>query len=116
MNRRDMLKITSASALGVLASRTAVTEMVSASICQYDIFEVSLKGPSTGNPFIDVQLMAEFSLEHRTVLVDGFYDGDGSYKIRFMPDTLGEWRYTTISNASALNHQTGWFHCIPANA
>src|SRR5205823_14320437 len=103
MNRRDMLKIKSASALGVLASGTAVAEMVPAAICQYDIFELSLKGPSTGNPFIDVQLKAAFSVEHRTVFVDGFYDGDGNYKIRFMPDIVGEWRYTTTSNASALN-------------
>src|SRR3954454_10470219 len=116
MNRRDMLKITSASALGVLASRTAGTEMVLTSICQYDIFELSLKGPSTGNPFIDVHLKAVFSLEHRTVVVDGFYDGDGNYKIRFMPDTLGEWRYATTSNASALNQQTADFLCTAPKA
>ncbi len=106
-----MLKVTSASALGVLASRDAVTETVHSSISQYDIFEVSLKGPSSGNPFIDIQLKATFSLEHRIVTVDGFYDGDGNYKIRFMPDTLGEWRYTTTSNASELNRQSGGFIC-----
>src|SRR5258708_9803388 len=111
MNRRDMLKITSASALGVLASGDAVAQIVSASVGQYDIFEVSLKGPSDGNPFIDVQLKATFSLEHRTVIVDGFYNSDGIYKIRFMPDALGEWRYTTVSNASTLNRQSGGFIC-----
>jgi hypothetical protein len=56
MNRRDLLKIASASALGVLASGDAVTEIVHAPICQYDLFEVSLKGPSSGNPFINVHL------------------------------------------------------------
>src|ERR1700748_2849346 len=116
MNRREMLKISSASALGVFATGKAVTEMASASICQYDIFEVSLKGPSSGNPFIDVQLKAAFSLEHRTVVVDGFYDGDGNYKIRFMPDTLGEWRYTATSNAPALNRQAGGFLCVAPKA
>jgi hypothetical protein len=116
MNRRDMLKITSASALGVLASGDAVTQIGSASVCQYDVFEVSLKGPSSGNPFVDVQLKATFSLEQRTVTVDGFYDGDGSYKIRFMPDALGEWRYTAASNASALNRQSGEFLCTAPKA
>jgi hypothetical protein len=106
-----MLKLSSASALGVLASREALPEAAHASTRQYDIFEVQLKGPSTGNPFVDVQVKAAFSQDHRTVSIDGFYDGDGSYKIRFMPDTLGEWRYTTTSDAPALNGQSGKFLC-----
>jgi hypothetical protein len=111
MNRRDMLKLTSASALGSLASKGALPEEARASTRQYDIIEVLLKGPSNGNPFIDIQLKATFSQGHRAVSVDGFYDGDGTYKIRFMPDTLGEWRYTTTSNASTLNGQSGKLIC-----
>jgi hypothetical protein len=107
-----MLKLTSASALAALASENALSEPPSAPVRQYDIFEISLKGPSTGNPFLDVQLQATFSLEHRSIIVDGFYDGEGTYKLRFMPDTLGEWRYTTTSNIAPLNRQTGVFVCI----
>ena len=33
-----------------------------------------------------------------------------------MPDTLGEWRYTTTSNASALNRQSGGFICTAPKA
>jgi hypothetical protein len=32
-----------------------------------------------------------FTLGFRSIPVQGFYDGDGQYRIRFMPDTQGEW-------------------------
>ncbi len=111
-----MLKLTSASALGVFASGDAVADTTRDSVCQYDIFETSLKGPSTGNPFVDIHVKATFSLEQRTITVNGFYDGDGVYKIRFMPDALGEWRYNTTSNVTALNSQTGGFICTAPKA
>lgn len=57
---------------------------------RWDIFKIALRGPASGNPFADVSLSAEFTHKHRTVEADGFYDGDGIYRVRFMPDTLGE--------------------------
>lgn len=74
---------------------------------QWDLFEASFTGPSEGNPFIDVTLEAHFRQHGRIVRVPGFYDGDGTYKIRFMPDNPGEWTYTTSSNAAQLDGQTG---------
>ncbi|MCA9896455.1 MAG: DUF5060 domain-containing protein, partial [Anaerolineae bacterium] len=50
--------------------------------------------------------------KHRVVDVDGFYDGAGTYRVRFMPDTLGEWHYTTVSNRAELDGQTGAFTCV----
>ena len=61
---------------------------------RWGIFEVSLSGESGGNPFIDVQFGADFRHAHRTITVDGFYDGEGIYRVRFSPDVEGEWRYT----------------------
>ncbi|MEE2627959.1 MAG: DUF5060 domain-containing protein, partial [Candidatus Latescibacterota bacterium] len=52
---------------------------------QWARFEVRLDGPSAGNPFVDVQLIAEFSNGQKRMRVDGFYDGEGVYRIRFMP-------------------------------
>lgn len=49
----------------------------------------------------------------RSVTVPGFYDGDGVYRVRFMPDTEGEWRYETHSSDPALAGKTGEFACIP---
>ena len=36
----------------------------------------------------------------------------GFTKIRFMPDAIGEWTYTTKSNRAELNGKTGQFTCI----
>ena len=81
---------------------------------QYEIFELTLKGPETGNPFTDVALNAEFKFKNRILKPEGFYDGNGMYKIRFMPDAVGEWSYITFSNIKELNGKTGKFICSPA--
>lgn len=83
-------------------------------INQYEPFEITLKGPSSGNPFTDVTLYAQFKYQNRTLQPDGFYDGNGNYKIRFMPDSTGEWSYCTFSNCKELDGKTGKLLCIPA--
>ncbi|MFZ1770761.1 MAG: DUF5060 domain-containing protein [Caldilinea sp.] len=83
---------------------------------QWGIFELALDGSAAGNPFQDVQLVAHFAYKHRTVAVDGFYDGDGVYCVRFMPDVQGEWRYRTQSNLDALDGVEGSFTCMAPGA
>jgi len=78
---------------------------------QWGIFEVMLQGSAAGNPFREVELTVQFSYKHRAIDVDGFYDGDGIYRIRFMPDVQGEWRYQTKSNQAELNGKAGSFTC-----
>ncbi len=80
---------------------------------RWDIFEIVLEGPQEGNPFTDVTVGARFTHRHRVVGVDGFYDGKGIYRIRFMPDTIGEWHYTTCSNNPTLDGVSGEFACTP---
>ena len=77
----------------------------------WDIFELCLEGIKAGNPFIEVSLSACFRFKSKVVEVDGFYDGDGIYKVRFMPDTEGIWTYSTKSNCTALDDVTGEFLC-----
>tara|TARA_B100000809_G_C14736316_1_gene386909 strand:- start:49 stop:348 length:300 start_codon:yes stop_codon:yes gene_type:complete len=43
--------------------------------------------------------------------IKGFYDGDGVYKIRFIPSKEGTWNYKTQSNRSALKGKKGKFKC-----
>jgi hypothetical protein len=78
---------------------------------QWGVFEVELHGRASGNPFFDVQLSATFTCQDRKVAANGFYDGDGVYRVRCMPDRPGEWRYETQSNRADLNGQTGSFTC-----
>ncbi|HEY4358755.1 MAG TPA: DUF5060 domain-containing protein [Acidobacteriaceae bacterium] len=117
MNRRDMLKLTSITSMATLASaapkaaHAAIAASEHAPVPKWELFEVTLHGPAEGNPFVDGQLTATFVLGHRTLSVDGFYDGHGVYKLRFMPDAEGEWSYATVSNVPALNGNTGKFVC-----
>jgi hypothetical protein len=81
---------------------------------KWKVFEITLNGTSTGNPFKDVKLSAKFINNVDTISVSGFYDGNGSYKIRFMPEKEGKWAYTTLSNDKKLNNKKGNFACTPA--
>src|SRR5262245_4155430 len=89
----------------LLAALAAPTR--AAGVEQWGLFERTLKGPADGNPFVDVELAATFAQGDRTVRVNGFYDGDGTYRVRFMPPTPGEWSYTTRSNRPELDGKTG---------
>jgi hypothetical protein len=73
----------------------------------YDLFELRLKGPKTDNPYIDVRLRAEFFKGNRSVVVTGFHDGEDDYVVRFMPDEIGQWRYTTRFSAPELDGPSG---------
>jgi hypothetical protein len=74
---------------------------------QWGVFEVGLIGPTKGNPFLDVKFSAKFTQGDLTVQANGFYDGEGIYRVRFMPETPGEWRYVTASSSAELNGKTG---------
>ncbi len=79
---------------------------------RWGVFEIALPGPASGNPFIEVRLGAQFRFGHRVVEADGFYDGDGLYRVRFMPDEIGAWSYTTHSNRAALDGRSGTFTAV----
>ncbi len=82
---------------------------------RWDYFEISLKGPAAGNPFVDVQLSAVFTKGERSVTAGGFYDGDGHYIIRFSPDEEGRWTYRTQSSVKELSGKQGVLVCTPSS-
>ena len=82
---------------------------------RWNIFEIKLDGPQTINPFVDISLSAEFKKGDKLFAPQGFYDGNGIYKIRFMPATVGEWSYITQSNKKELDGIKGTFTCIEAS-
>lgn len=90
-----------------MASLISVEPGVAADVEQWGTFEVVLKGAVDGNPFLDVQLSARFAQNKMKLTVRGFYDGDGVYRIRFMPPAQGEWSYATASNRPELDAKTG---------
>ena len=58
------------------------------SVGQWGIFEVECKGKEQGNPFVDYTITGHFKSKNEMVDVDGFYDGKGTYRVRFMPSFM----------------------------
>jgi len=106
-SRRSVLALgTAALAAPAFAAAAVKTE-------QWGMLEIALKGPMGGNPFMDVTVSAVFESGGKTVEVPGFYDGDGIYRIRFMPDRIVRGRWRTKSNAAELDGKTGSFDAAP---
>lgn len=74
---------------------------------QWGVFEASFQGPKEGNPFLDHCVKAIFHYNHNNtkcnpnenglkedVCIEGFYDGNGIYKVRFMPPFEGDYEFT----------------------
>ncbi len=76
--------------------------------------ELSFPGPQEGNPFVDVELQATFTQGRRSITVRGFYDGEGKYKVRFMPDAAGTWNFRTSSKQPALANLRGEIRAVAA--
>ena len=83
---------------------------------QWAVWERAFDGPSAGNPYIDVTFSARFTRGQQRLTIPGFYDGHGSYRLRFMPPAAGTWKYTTRSNSAALRGKTGRLSVGPAAA
>ena len=68
---------------------------------QYETFEICFTGPEPQEGWAQPDLAASFSRADRAVTVKGFYDGEGQYVVRFLPDAPGEyaWQVRGVVNA-----------------
>ncbi|MBN2411501.1 DUF5060 domain-containing protein [candidate division KSB1 bacterium] len=79
----------------------------------WDVFEEHItNNGSYQNPFTDVELRVTYTRpDGQYVSFWGFYDGGNMWKIRFMPDQVGEWRYrAAFSDGSFMI--SGAFTCV----
>lgn len=97
--------------VGLVAAKTAIR-----TVEKWKQIELTFNAKSTGNPFTDVRLSCTFISGKDSVSVSGFYDGNNTYKIRFMPRKKGNWNYMTSSNLNGLNKKKGTFECTAASA
>ncbi len=81
---------------------------------QWGVLEIELSGPADGNPFTDVELVAQFQAGGREWTVGGFYDGAGTYRLRVLAEVAGEWSFSTRSNVVELHGITGRVQVGPA--
>ena len=106
----------------VVLSLTCVTAFSQASVSsreveQWDVEEITLHSQASyQNPFKEVQLQGRFTSNGQSFAIPGFFDGKNTWRIRFMPQQQGSWKFTTISNDPALNNQSGSFIVLPPSA
>ncbi|HEY1661424.1 MAG TPA: DUF5060 domain-containing protein [Verrucomicrobiae bacterium] len=93
--------------ISLLFFAAALSLRAEQSVEQWGVFEVALNGPTNGNPFTDVQFSARFYQGTNSVEAGGFYDGNGIYRVRFMPQRQGAWHYLTESTRPELNGEAG---------
>jgi hypothetical protein len=118
MDRRELIKLGAVAAVSGFALKGSAepAESSGAPVEQWGVFEAEVKGPSSGNPFVDVRFGARFTLGHRSVEAAGFYDGEGVYRVRFSPDAVGRWSFETTGSVKELAGHAGSFECVPAKA
>ncbi|MGI6726788.1 MAG: DUF5605 domain-containing protein [Christensenellales bacterium] len=70
---------------------------------RWGVFELSLRAEPVGNPFVDSAFHATFTGSHEQKTVSGFYDGDGIFKVRFMPSFEDSYQFETAGNFPGAN-------------
>ncbi|MBR1780786.1 MAG: DUF5060 domain-containing protein, partial [Oscillospiraceae bacterium] len=79
---------------------------------RWGVYELALPGRSDGNPFADFTICGEFRGPGETKTVPGFYDGDGVYRVRFMPGCEGIYTFT-VSGTFSDQVYSGSFEALP---
>ena len=92
----------------------AQTRGAKATVPRWGIFEASFTSTSSSdNPIHDTQLVVTFSApSKRTHIARGFWDGGAAWKVRFSPDEIGEWTFSTSAipgSDRGLHGQSGAF-------
>lgn len=59
----------------------------------YEMFELQLNGNEPEGSWAEVNVSAAFECEGEKKTVKGFYDGDGVYKVRFLPQKTGTYTW-----------------------
>ena len=68
-----------------------------------------------GNPYVDKRLSAIVTGAGLRRVVEGFHDGNGVYRMRFLAETEGHFTFTTASNVAELDGIKGEFTVLGSN-
>ena len=78
---------------------------------QFEMFELVFSGETLTDNWAQIGLTANFFCGDTVKTVKGFYDGDGRYAVRFLPEMAGVWHWKV---SGAVNAE-GTENCEPAN-
>lgn len=68
--------------------------------------------PAAANPFMVPFSAAVTAPDGKSFTLPGFFDGDGTWKIRVSPNTEGKWSLVTESDVKELDGKTAEFTCV----
>lgn len=93
----------------------ATKENAPVEVARWSMHEFVAKGRlQVANPFRDAALVGEFvSPSGKTNVIDGFHDGDETWKLRFAPQEEGEWSYLLRGEGVEILQQ-GKMRCTAA--
>ncbi|MBD3274210.1 MAG: DUF5060 domain-containing protein [Candidatus Marinimicrobia bacterium] len=82
----------------------------------YGIFQLSVvNNADYSDPYRDVEFQITFTRpDSSTVKYWGFYDNQGIWRVRFMPDQLGTWKYSAKFK-NGTETFAGTFDCVESN-
>jgi len=83
------------------------------SVGRWDKFEATVENPKDyHDPYADVTLDVTYEdPDGKATRFWGFYDGAGTWKIRFMPDRIGTWKYDAAFSDGS-RRISGTFECV----
>lgn len=81
---------------------------------QYDTFELIFKGEEPKESWVAVDLSATFRCGDKETTVKGFYCGDDTYKIRFLPECAGTYEWKVSTSLELSGELIGKENCEPA--
>ena len=73
----------------------------------YAPVELAFAGPAVPIPVSRTPFTLDVGLGDRRLRVPGFWDGGDRYVARFLPETAGEWSWSTVSEAPELDGRSG---------
>lgn len=82
-------------------------------VYKWEVLEIAVEGTAEGNPFTEQKFYGIFAGKKENVLVNGFYDGNGIYRIRFMPSYEGKYSFVLNGSLFAAPY-SGAFEVLPA--
>ena len=118
-HRRATILVVGLFATTIVAATQTDAQRTSSTVPRWGLFEATFTSTRTSeNPLQDAELRVTFTSPSRqTRSVHGFWDGGTTWKVRFSPDEVGSWSFTTRASPDAdtgLHAQKGTFRVTAA--
>jgi hypothetical protein len=104
-----------ASAVFLLMAAQIEKPLAAAEVPKWSVYELTLTASDReADPYLETGLVGVFGGPNgHSVIVNGFWDGGRTFRLRFAPTIEGTWTYMTVSSDSGMDGQMGTIHCIP---